>query len=38
VDILAAMPLDKLDAMSLKEIHSKLWTRWLKNFPSWTVI
>ena len=23
VDILAAMPLDKLDAMSLKEIHSK---------------
>jgi hypothetical protein len=24
VDILAAMPLDKLDAMSLKEIHSKL--------------
>jgi len=24
VDILAAMPLEKLDAMSLKEIHSKL--------------
>lgn len=25
LDILAAMPLDKLDSMSLKEIHTKAW-------------
>jgi hypothetical protein len=28
------MPLDKLDAMSLKEIHTKRWVLLLKNYPS----
>jgi hypothetical protein len=31
---LAAIPLDKLDAMSLKEIHTKAWAHLLKNSPS----
>jgi hypothetical protein len=30
---LASMPLEKLDSMSLKEIHSKAWAPSLKNFP-----
>lgn len=38
LDILAAMPLEKLDSMSLKEIHSKAWARLLKNFPFWIAI
>ena len=33
IDILAAMPLDKLDSLSLKEIHTNSWTHSLKNSP-----
>jgi hypothetical protein len=28
---LAALPLDKLDSISLREIHTKLWVHSLKN-------
>lgn len=34
LDILAAMPLEKLDSMSLKEIHTTAWIQLLKNYPS----
>jgi hypothetical protein len=27
------MPLDKLDSMSLKEIHTKSWAQLLESFP-----
>ena len=33
IDILAAMPLEKLDSLRLKEIHTNAWAQSVKNSP-----